>query len=132
MIENVTKNEVKESSNIQEVKMPRNADGYIASCSDKRGGSLYSFPVEIEKRKTSGIGGLVSSLCFKKRYQRSLVSMAIAGQLDKNQLHHIATAIKSGLSENQLCDLIESRAPAERMPELIEIAVLEKRMGYAG
>ena len=58
--------------------------------------------------------------------------MAIAGQLDKNQLHHIATAIKSGLSENQLCDLIESRAPAERMPELIEIAVLEKRMGYAG
>lgn len=130
--ENVTKNEVKESSNIQEVKMPRNADGYIASCSDKRGGSLYSFPVEIEKRKTSGIGGLVSSLCFKKRYQRSLVSMAIAGQLDKNQLHHIATAIKSGLSENQLCDLIESRAPAERMPELIEIAVLEKRMGYAG
>ena len=130
--ENVTKNEVKETSNIQEVKMPRNADGYIASCSDKRGGSLYSFPVEIEKRKTSGIGGLVSSLCFKKRYQRSLVSMAIAGQLDKNQLHHIATAIKSGLSENQLCDLIESRAPAERMPELIEIAVLEKRMGYAG
>ena len=130
--ENVTKNEVKESSNIQEVKMPRNEDGYIASCSDKRGGSLYSFPVEIEKRKTSGIGGLVSSLCFKKRYQRSLVSMAIAGQLDKNQLHHIATAIKSGLSENQLCDLIESRAPAERMPGLIEIAVLEKRMGYAG
>ena len=130
--ENVTKNEVKESSNIQEGKMPRNADGYIASCSDKRGGSLYSFPVEIEKRKTSGLGGLVSSLCFKKRYQRSLVSMAIAGQLDKNQLHHIATAIKSGLSENQLCDLIESRAPAERMPELIEIAVLEKRMGYAG
>ena len=64
--ENVTKNEVKESSNIQEVKMPRNADGYIASCSDKRGGSLYSFPVEIEKRKTSGIGGLVSSLCFKE------------------------------------------------------------------
>lgn len=107
------------------------SNDYMVVTNDRRGNIVSAVPIEIERRKSSGIGGLIGMLGFKKRSQRSLVRMAISGELDKNQLKHIATAIKSGLRESQLCDLIENRVSAERMPELIEIAMLENRMSYA-
>ena len=138
-VDTIRSNTVKEDDSVsKEISSRKEMSGniakdnliFMADFSNKR--NSCSFPIEIEKKKSSGLGGIVANLGFKKRYQRSLVRMAIAGELDKMQLRHIATAIKSGLSESQLSDLIESRVPAERMPELIEIAVLEKRMGYAG
>ena len=54
----------------------------------------------------------------------------IAGELSAEQLNHIVTAIKSGLTEEQLCNLIENKVPAEKMPQIIQIAMLENKMGY--
>ncbi len=105
--------------------------GYMTPMRNQSGSVVGMLPVEIERKKSSGIGGVIGLLGFKKKSQQSLVRMVISGELDKAQLGHIVGAMKKGLSEGQLTDLIESRVPAEKMPEIIEIALLEKRMGYA-
>lgn len=105
--------------------------GYIMPLKDKSGNVVGVMPVEIERKKTSGIGCLLGILGFKKKSQQSLVRMVISGELNKAQLGHIVGAMKKGLSEGQLIDLIESKVAAEKMPEIIEIALLEKNMGYA-
>ena len=105
--------------------------GYMVPLKDTNGNIIGTMPVEIERRKSNGLGGLFGLLGFKKKSQQSLVRMVISGELNKAQLSHIVGAMKKGLSEGQLTDLIESKVPAEKMPEIIEIALLEKSMGYA-
>ena len=105
--------------------------GYIVPLKDSNGNIVGTMPVEIERRKSNGLGGLFGLLGFKKKSPQSLVRMVISGELNKAQLSHIVGAMKKGLSEGQLTDLIESKVPAEKMPEIIEIALLEKSMGYA-
>lgn len=105
--------------------------GYMVPLKDTNGNIVGNMPVEIERRRSNGIGGLFGILGFKKKSQQSLVRMVISGELNKDQLSHIVGAMKKGLSEGQLTDLIESKVPAEKMPEIIEIALLEKSMGYA-
>ena len=105
--------------------------GYMVPLKDTNGNIVGNMPVEIERRRSNGIGGLFGLLGFKKKSQQSLVRMVISGELNKDQLSHIVGAMKKGLSEGQLTDLIESKVPAEKMPEIIEIAMLEKSMGYA-
>ena len=105
--------------------------GYMVPLKDSNGNIVGTMPVEIERRKSNGLGGLFGLLGFKKKSQQSLVRMVISGELNKAQLSHIVGAMKKGLSEGQLTDLIESKVPAEKMPEIIEIALLEKSMGYA-
>ena len=105
--------------------------GYMVPLKDTNGNIVGTMPVEIERRRSNGIGGLFGLLGFKKKSQQSLVQMVISGELNKAQLSHIVGAMKKGLSEGQLTDLIESKVPAEKMPEIIEIALLEKSMGYA-
>ena len=105
--------------------------GYMVPLKDTNGNIVGTMPVEIERRRSNGIGGLFGLLGFKKKSQQSLVQMVISGELNKAQLSHIVGAMKKGLSEGQLTDLIESKVPAEKMPEIIEIAMLEKSMGYA-
>ena len=104
---------------------------YVVISNDRRGNMVSCVPIEFDRKKSSGIGGVMGLLGFKKKSQQSLVRMVISGELDKAQLGHIVGAMKKGLSEDQLTDLIESRVPADKMPEIIEIALLEKRMGYA-
>ena len=87
--------------------------------------------VEKTVRNSSALGKILSSF-IKKRSRRSLVRLAIEGKLDKEQLAGISAAVKCRLTEDQLCQLIENRVPADRMKELIEIAVLENQMGYNG
>lgn len=52
----------------------------------------------------------------------------INGELDRNQLIQIKSAIEKGLTESQLEEIINSRVPAERMKEIIEIAELENSL----
>ena len=81
------------------------------------------------ERKTSvnnhGLVGIFSRLGIKTKSRRNLVKLVIDGELDRNQLVQIKIAIEKGLTENQLEDIINSRVPAERMKEIIEIAELE-------
>ena len=94
---------------------------------DKKQG--ISCPVEITRAKPERVG-LIASLFLKKKSQRDIMQRAIEGELDKNQLLQVKVAMEKGLSEDQLCQLISCKVPADRMPELIEIAVLENEMGY--
>ena len=118
-----------ETSEEQNSKL--STSGYMVPLKDSNGNIVGTMPVEIERRKSNGLGGLFGLLGFKKKSQQSLVRMVISGELNKAQLSHIVGAMKKGLSEGQLTDLIESKVPAEKMPEIIEIALLEKSMGYA-
>ena len=118
-----------ETSEKQNSKL--STSGYMVPLKDSNGNIVGTMPVEIERRKSNGLGGLFGLLGFKKKSQQSLVRMVISGELNKAQLSHIVGAMKKGLSEGQLTDLIESKVPAEKMPEIIEIALLEKSMGYA-
>ena len=132
-------NEKSEKTDTEEKAVPVNrsdderlaVSGYMTPMRNQSGSVVGMLPVEIERKKSSGIGGVIGLLGFKKKSQQSLVRMVISGELDKAQLSHIVGAMKKGLSEGQLTALIESRVPAEKMPEIIEIALLEKRMGYA-
>ena len=105
-------------------------DGKPLCITDKNGKVIGSVPIEHSVRKTSALSGIAASLGIKKRSRRSLMQLAISGELCKEQLCHIVEAIRAGLSESQLCNLIESKVPAERMPSIIEIAKLENAMGY--
>ena len=113
-----------ETSEEQNSKL--STSGYMVPLKDSNGNIVGTMPVEIERRKSNGLGGLFGLLGFKKKSQQSLVRMVISGELNKAQLSHIVGAMKKGLSEGQLTDLIESKVPAEKMPEIIEIALLEK------
>ena len=103
----------------------------VIQFSDRAGKqSIYS-KVDYSRRKTNGLSALAASLCCKKRSRKSMMQMAINGELSKEQLTHIVEAIRAGLTEEQLCQLIENKVPAEKMPQIIEIAVLENNVGYS-
>ena len=84
------------------------------------------------ERKVPGSGrGAVSiftRLGIKTKSRRNLVKLVIDGELDRNQLVQIKNAIEKGLTEKQLEDIINSRVPAERMKEIVEIAELENSL----
>jgi hypothetical protein len=102
----------------------------VLRITDGEGRVLCSAPVERQVRKPPAALNLCAMLGFKKKSQRSLMQMAIAGELCREQLECVAEAIRGGLTEAQLCSLIENKVPAEKMPQVIEIAKLENEMGY--
>ena len=104
--------------------------GRTLSITDSNGRVISSLPIEHSVKKSSGLGGIAAALGIKKRSRRSMMQMAINGELSKEQLILIVEAIKGGLTETQLCNLIENKVSAERMPQIIEIAKLENEMGY--
>lgn len=80
------------------------------------------------RRNSNATVGFFTRLCIKKKSRRNLVKLVIAGELDINQLVQIKSAIEKGLTERQLEDIINSRVPADRMKEIVEIAELENSM----
>lgn len=75
-----------------------------------------------------GMAGIFTRLGIKKKSRRNLVRLVISGELDRNQLVQIKSAIEKGLTERQLEDIINSRVSADRMKEIVEIAELENSM----
>lgn len=80
------------------------------------------------RRNSNASVGFFTRLGIKKKSRRNLVKLVIAGELDRNQLVQIKSAIEKGLTERQLEDIINSRVPADRMKEIVEIAELENSM----
>ncbi len=106
--------------------------GIPASCNativDARGNVLQTQVVERGEKKTSGVISLFSRILLKKKSRQDIVKLVVNGELIPEQLVQIRFAIKKGLTENQLIELINSKVPAEHMKEIIEIAVLENSM----
>ena len=99
---------------------------------DAAGNVVQRLPIERTTRKSSntGMAGLFARLCFKKKSRADIVKLVASGDLVPAQLVQIKSAIEKGLTENQLVELINNNISAEKMKEIIEIAVLENSMAY--
>lgn len=74
------------------------------------------------------MASLFARLSFKKKSRADIVKLVVSGDLVPAQLVQIKSAIEKGLTESQLVELINNNISAEKMKEIIEIAVLENSM----
>lgn len=97
---------------------------------DGRGHIIQKVQLERMERKTNGVVSLLSKLCFKKKSRSDIVKLVASGDLVPAQLVQIKSGIEKGLTEGQLVELINNNLSAEKMKEIIEIAILENSMAY--
>ena len=97
---------------------------------DGSGNVVQRLPIERSVRKNSnnGVASLFARLSFKKKSRADIVKLVASGDLVPAQLVQIKSAIEKGLTESQLVELINNNISAEKMKEIIEIAVLENSM----
>ena len=97
---------------------------------DGTGNVVQRLPIERSVRKNSnnGVASLFARLSFKKKSRADIVKLVASGDLVPAQLVQIKSAIEKGLTETQLIELITNNISAEKMKEIIEIAVLENSM----
>lgn len=113
----------------------RNAYGipvyYQMPVVDAQGRVLQRVPVEHTRRTSDrGIAAIIGKLCFKKKSRQDIVKLVASGDLVPAQLVQIKSGMEKGLTEEQLVELINNNVSAEKMKEIIEIAVLENSMDY--
>ncbi|HHX55718.1 MAG TPA: hypothetical protein GX705_05155 [Clostridiales bacterium] len=97
---------------------------------DGSGQMIQNIQLERMERKTNGVVSLLSKLCFKKKSRADIVKLVASGDMIPEQLIQIKCGIEKGLTEGQLVELINNNLSAEKMKEIIEIAVLENSMAY--
>lgn len=98
---------------------------------DAQGRVVQQLSVERTRRTSeSGIAAMIAKLCFKKKSRQDIVKLVASGDLVPAQLIQIKSGIEKGLTEGQLVELINNNVSAEKMKEIIEIAVLENSMNY--
>lgn len=97
---------------------------------DGTGNMVQRLPIErsVRKSSNSGVVSLFARLSFKKKSRADIVKLVASGDLVPAQLVQIKSAIEKGLTESQLVELINNNISAEKMKEIIEIAVLENSM----
>lgn len=97
---------------------------------DLQGRVMQKVQIDRLESKSNGVLGLLSKLCFKKKSRADIVKLVASGDLVPAQLIQIKSGIEKGLTEGQLIELINHNVEAEKMKEIIEIAVLENSMTY--
>lgn len=118
----------------QSTIIPQNISGYgvpiyySVPMVDAYGRVVQTLPIERTEKKTSGITNLFSKLGIKKKSRQDIVKLVASGDLVPDQLVQLKSAIERGLTESQLVELINNNVSAEKMKEIIEIAVLENAM----
>lgn len=96
---------------------------------DAQGRVIQHLPVERTRRSSEGgIAAMIAKLCFKKKSRQDIVKLVASGDLVPAQLIQIKSGMEKGLTEGQLVELINNNVSAEKMKEIIEIAVLENSM----
>ena len=97
---------------------------------DGTGNVVQRLPIErsVRKSSNSGVVSLFARLSFKKKSRADIVKLVASGDLVPAQHVQIKSAIEKGLTESQLVELINNNISAEKMKEIIEIAVLENSM----
>ena len=84
----------------------------------------------IRKGNQGAFTGLLGKLGIMKKSRQDIVKLLASGDLVPAQLVQIRCAIEKGLTESQLVELINNNVSAEKMKEIIDIAVLENSMNY--
>lgn len=99
---------------------------------DANGRVIQHVQVErtIRKGNQGAFTGLLGKLGFMKKSRQDIVKLLASGDLVPAQLVQIRSAIEKGLTEAQLVELINNNVSAEKMKEIIDIAVLENSMEY--
>lgn len=97
---------------------------------DGSGHFIQQVQLERTNRKTNGVVDLLSKLCLKKKSRADIVKLVASGDLVPAQLIQIKSGIEKGLTESQLVELINNNLAAEKMKEIIEIAILENSMAF--
>lgn len=99
---------------------------------DSNGRVVQHVQVErtIRKGNQGAFTGLLGKLGFMKKSRQDIVKLLASGDLVPAQLVQIRSAIEKGLTESQLVELINNNVSAEKMKEIIDIAVLENSMDY--
>lgn len=64
---------------------------------------------------------------IKKSSKKQLFQLLIKKKLEADQICEIKNGYAKGLTEEQLCDMIQAHLPATKMAEIIELAVLVNR-----
>ena len=101
---------------------------YTIPIVDEYGRVVHYAPVDRSTRgNKSGITALFSNLNFKKKSKQDMIKILSSGELDKSQLIQVKNAVIKGLTEEQITNLIVNKIDADKMEEIIEIAVLENR-----
>ena len=133
-----TKEDRTDKKTVDTVAVPQNmqavANGipvyYQIPVVDGTGNVVQRLPIErsVRKSSNSGVASLFARLSFKKKSRADIVKLVASGDLVPAQLVQIKSAIEKGLTESQLVELINNNISAEKMKEIIEIAVLENSM----
>ena len=84
----------------------------------------------VRKGNQGAFTGLLGKLGIMKKSRQDIVKLLASGDLVPAQLVQIRCAIEKGLTESQLVELINNNVSAEKMKEIIDIAVLENSMDY--
>ena len=84
----------------------------------------------VRKANQGAFSGFLGKLGFMKKSRQDIVKLLASGDLVPAQLVQIRCAIEKGLTEAQLVELINNNVSAEKMKEIIDIAVLENSMDY--
>ncbi|NLE00049.1 MAG: hypothetical protein GX640_09250 [Fibrobacter sp.] len=84
----------------------------------------------IRKGNQGALTGFLGKLGIMKKSRQDIVKLLASGDLVPAQLVQIRSAIEKGLTEGQLVELINNNVSAEKMKEIIDIAVLENSMDY--
>lgn len=136
----VEPDEVKDTSHAQtvfgETPLPQGAYQipvyYQLPVVDASGRVVQRVQVErtIRKGNQGAFTGLLGKLGFMKKSRQDIVKLLASGDLVPAQLVQIRSAIEKGLTEGQLVELINNNVSAEKMKEIIDIAVLENSMDY--
>lgn len=96
---------------------------YYAPVHDANGNFIQNVVIDKTVKKNNGAFSAISKLIFKKKSRQDIVKLVASGELEPSQLVQIRNAIEKGLSEDQLLELIHSKASAEQMQGVIEIAI---------
>lgn len=96
---------------------------YYAPVHDANGNFIQNVVIDKTVKKNNGAFSAISKLLFKKKSRQDIVKLVASGELEPSQLVQIRNAIEKGLSEDQLLELIHSKASAEQMQGVIEIAI---------
>lgn len=91
-------------------------------------GSPQMIYVGNTKSKKNGLANLFGKSDTRRQSKQDITKLVASGQLNTEQLAQVKIAIGRGLTNEQLCDLIQGNVSAEQMKEIIEIAVLENSM----
>ena len=86
-------------------------------------------PVTVEHsrpERRDGFFAMLGKKLFGDKKRMRIIKAVAAAKLDKEQMKQVKNAVKAGLLENEIIDIINSGFDAEEMEQAVEIVLAEK------